>query len=138
MARLRKIVIPWTTIFSDLETGTGEFNPCTAWGPAPDVQLARITFEVRNTTDSNGIVYPAFETADVPDSPTTTIFPSGGADPTRNDKTGNGVSFPQGMTGLAGSTAGKQLIRFGFYFKASAASLKCARVSGVVEWEDCG
>lgn len=134
MPTFRKLPMPWTTIFADTNSSDGEFNPCTPWLPAVEIQAVRMTFEVRNTTDSSGVVKPALQTANVENSPdAAVVLPA--ANPTRNDLTGDGMSYPNGVSDISSSTVGKQLVRFGVYFDPSTdASLKLARFGGLLEW----
>ena len=133
---IRQVVIPWTTIFTNNTSSPGDFNACTVWMEGGPFKEVRVTFEVQNTTDSSAVISPAFQTANVDDTIlATTIFPA--SSPTRNDQTGDGLSFPNGYSNLQSGTEPVQQVRFGFYFDGDTAGLQCARVQAVIEYKDC-
>ena len=135
---MRKMTLDWTTIFTEKTTEDGDFNAVTLWMEAERFRRLGLTFEVQNSTDTSGVVSPAIQTCNVPDTILTTlILSSGGANPTRNDKTGNGMSYTNGQADISGTTAGAQYVRLGFYFKGSTAGLKAARVQGFATSSEC-
>ena len=134
-----KMQIHWTTVFTESDTAPGDFNPCTQWVSTEDIFMGRMTFEVQNSTDATGVMTPALQVANVPNTISSTdSWPSGGPDPSLNTETGNGLSFPNGFANLGAVVQGYQLVRFGFYFKASGAgSTEQARVSALIEIKTC-
>lgn len=87
---VRTVSIPWTTLFSAVNTNNGLFVPVTGWMDAASV---------------------------------------------RSPKQGDGMSYPTAMTDVGSTTAGKQLVRLGFWFRTSEAVLKLARVGGKADIE---
>ena len=128
LAEFQTINLPWQSIHSDLNTGNGDFNVCTGWLAASDVSIVQIWFEVQNTTDATGVIKPAYQTADVEngvDTPT--------AITSVNTQTGAGQSFPANVFDISAVTNTKQLVRFGFFFLASSADIKMARVQARIK-----
>jgi hypothetical protein len=132
MAEIRTQATPWTTLYSDNTSQDGDFSPTGGWQAAADVDQGRCTFEVANTTDASGIIKPGFQTANSENSPDAPSLIG-----SVNSKTGDGVSYPTAMFDLSSALAGKQLVRTGFWFQASAAGLKAARVAARWEFKKC-
>ena len=123
MADYKTLTVGWTVIFSDLTTSNGDFNVVTEWMSAVDVDIVQIWFEVQNTTDASGVIKPAYQTADVEngvDTPT--------AIASVNTQTDNGQSYPVNVFDISAVTNTKQMVRFGFFYLASSAGVKLARV----------
>lgn len=130
MCTSKTVPVAWTTLYSDVTDGDGVFIPVTGWLDAAQVKKFRSTFEVAATTDASGVVKPGVQFADSPDVPATPIAPAGIL-----TKTGNGTSYPGSFSDVSATSAQRQLVRFGYWFKASAAGLKAARISGKFEVE---
>ncbi len=130
MCTTRTLAVTWTTLTTDVTDGDGVFIPVTGWMDTAQAKRFRSTFEVAATTDASGVVKPGAQFADAADAPGTPVAPSGIA-----SKTGNGTSYPNGLSDISATSATKQLVRFGYWFKASSAGLKAARVSGKFEVE---
>ena len=123
MAEVKTIVTHWTTICSNVDTGDGLFVPVSGYMNAADVDKIRCTFEVVAATDSSSVIQPGIQTANVEDAADTADLITG-----INSETGNGFNFAGAFCDVSGDTNGKQLVRLGFWFKTSAASLQSARV----------
>lgn len=66
---LKKIALPWTTIYTANDTGK-DFLPATPWMQASEFQSFRVTYELRARL-GNLRVEPAYQVADVEDTPGT-------------------------------------------------------------------
>ena len=130
MCTSKTVPVAWTTLYSDVTDGDGVFIPVTGWMDAAQVKKFRSTFEVAATTDASGVIKPGAQFADSPDPAGTPLAPAGIV-----AKTGNGTSYPTSFSDVSVTAAQKQLVRFGYWFKASAAGLKAARISGKIEVE---
>ena len=131
MAKMKRYPLPWTTVYSS--STTPDFLPATAWMEASRVESVRATFEMRAKTGDIEVSF-AFQTANVPDTPS----PAGGTS-VGNYQDSNAVLYPSGITAIGSSTAGKQLVRFGWLCKnTSSSDLNLARVGGTMEVEECG
>lgn len=124
MGDIKTIVTHPTTVTSSINTGDGVFNPVTGYMNASEVDKLRCTFEVLCASDTSGIIKPGLQTADVENAPDTAVVIAG-----TNSETGNGFNFPGAFSDVSADTEGKQLVRLGFWFLASSAALKAARVS---------
>lgn len=132
MSSFRSIFSPWTTAFSDDNTNYGDFNLFTAWLPGADIDEILFGGEVRNTTDASGILRLGFQTANVEDAPDNPLIPT--VPTSINTQTGNGVLFPDKIYDISASTNGKRYVRFGYFFLASSAALKLARVTSQLQY----
>ena len=132
MSQFRSIFSPWTTIFTDDNTVNGDFNPFSVWLPGIDIDELLFGCEVRNTTDASGIIRLGIQTANVEDTPDTPVIPT--VPSNINTLTGNGVLFPDKIYDVSASTNAKRLVRFGYFFLASTATLRLARVCSQVQY----
>ncbi len=130
MCQTRTINLPWTTRYSDVTANDGVFLPVSGWMDASTVRRLRVAFEVAATTDASGIIKPGIEYANVENTPFGGLTLTGAA-----AQTGNGVNYPTQLSDVGASSDGKQLARLGFWFKASSAGLKAARVAGKADVE---
>ncbi len=130
MAKNRTVPLPWTTVWTNIETPSNEFLPATPWMDAASVEKVRGTFELRAKMGSLNVAL-GYQTAQVEDTPSS--HSSFGAFATTNN-----VSYPTGWTDISGTTSGKQLIRYGWVVKnSSGTTLNLGRVGGVVETQSC-
>ena len=121
-----RVNLPWTTVATD---STSEvFIPATGWMSSESVGSGRGWLELRGAMSGLSVAV-AIETANdvtTPDTPHVKIQALVAA---------NGVSDPDSTTTTL-TTAGQKFIRVGFAVKASSASLRVGRVSGVAELFD--
>lgn len=107
MARIRRMVLQWTTGFTNSDATDGTFIPMADFFASLAVEQAQMEWEAWGETVANMITRPGYQVADVPNNilATNTL----GTD----TKTGSGEKFPTAMTSIASVTQGKQLIRPG-------------------------
>ena len=132
MAKIRKESIPWGDVHGNSSDADGTFNPRTPGREASSVDLVRVTFEAKNHSNVNSVLRGGYQLADHEDAPEAPVAFG-------QSKTGNGMAYPTGTTSIGAATAGKQIIRFGNFFKSGAANtLNIACVAMVIEIESCG
>ena len=126
----KRVLLPWTTVLSDDTTET--FWPGTPWMSTQGILQARAQVEIRGI-GSNMRVTPAYQLADIADTPTAE---GAGIEPGQLDT--NGYHYPTDYTTTAGAaqdTDDKRLIRFGWRVSLSttANGLTKARVGGMIQ-----
>ncbi len=131
---IRRVPAPFTLHATKVATGDGTFSPATGWSPAGDVEDARCTWEAHSETASNMVTRPAYQVCDVENNILATYVLG------TDTQTGAGVKYPTAWAAIAANTAGRQLIRFGFYTKdpAGDSTLNAVRIGGVFEIKGCG
>lgn len=132
MAQYTSINTPWTAIQSSTDTGNGEFNPCTGYMKAADLDELRCSFEVANISDPDGVIKPGYQTANEVGAPDAAQVIAN-----INTKTGNGTSFANNSYNISATTKTKQLVRLGFWYVADDPELEVARVTATWELKKC-
>ena len=132
MAKIRRIPLAWTTLFTNIDSVNGTFIPMTPWMSASDVAKARCTWESSGETVANMVTRPGYQVADVENSVSSTN--TLGSD----TQTGNAVKYASAPTDISSVTQSKQLVRWGLWVKnpAGTTTVQCVRGGGVMEVED--
>jgi hypothetical protein len=127
---MRRIILPWTSVYANTQTPTKLFMPCTIWLNAADVKYLKAVWELISAMANVSIEF-AYQTANVENSPDTPAVAVGSA------QTSAGVSYGS-VTDVSANTNGKKLVRFGFLVtNTSAQALVLGRCGGYVEYKDC-
>jgi hypothetical protein len=121
---MRKIPIPWTTVFSNDTAGT--FQPATGWYDTSIIAQIRGEFELRARMNQLDVTL-AYQTANVETSPDAAV-PFGAA------RSSDGIEFPTGYAPTTTKTDGKRQKRFGFFVKnTTGTAISMGRVAAVLE-----
>lgn len=131
MPKYRRVVIGWTTVFTDTTTAPGKFNALGGWLMGSETTKLKFTFEARSNTDTGAVFEPGFQTANVENSPDNPAQISG-----IQTLTGDGMAYPTAVSDISTSTAGKAMVRPGVWMKASGAGLKMARLWMAIDIEE--
>jgi len=122
---VRSIPLPFAMIASDSTSAT--FSPVTGWMSAAQISQLRAIWELVSLT-SDIEVAPAYQVANVEDSPGTSAIITGSYGTT------TGMKYPSTWKDVSSALDSQQLIRLGWLHKlGSAGSLAVAWVGGKVE-----
>lgn len=126
---MKRIALPWTTVFAFTTGANYRFIPASGWLNAASVKNVRGTFEVVSPQTYLSVTF-AYQTANVEDTPDT-------ARSVGSALTTEAMSYGT-VEDISAYTFSKQLVRFGWLVQnTNAASLIVGRVGGMVEYNDC-
>lgn len=125
---MKRISLPWTTVFGFTTGGNFRFVPTTGYLNGATVRLVRGTFEVVSAQTNLSVAF-AYQTANV----------DGTVDPpvaVGTALTADGVHYGT-VTDISTDTAPKQFVRFGFLCQnTNANTLIVGRAGGSVDYDD--
>ena len=126
---MKRIPLPWTTVFGYTTGMNKMFIPATPWIPAHQVKRLRATFEMIGAQQYLSATF-AYQTANVENSPDTPVHEVGSA------QTVDGMNYGT-ITDVSSDTGQKQLVRFGWNCQnTNAATLIVGLAGGSVDFDD--
>jgi hypothetical protein len=126
---VKRVLLPWTTLYADTTGGTYKFFAVTAYMTVAQFRRIRGVIETM-TLMTNFSVTLGYQLANVETSPQTAV-------PVGSAITTNTVSFGT-LADISADIDDYQLIRFGFLTQnTQSATLIFGRAGGYVEYTDC-
>lgn len=125
---MKRISLPWTTVFGFTTAGNKKFIPATPWLNAASVKRLRAAFELISSQTNISVTF-AYQTANVENAPDAAVDVGVAL-------TADGMSYGT-MTDISANTNSKQLVRLGFNVQNTAgATLVLGRCGGIVDYDD--
>lgn len=127
---MKRIPLPWTTVFGFTTGGSKKFIPATPWMNGATVKRVRAAFELIASQTNLSVTF-AYQTANVEDAPDAAVEVG-------SAQTTDGMNYGS-LTDISSNSNSKQLIRFGWNVQnTSAAALIVGMCGGAVDYDNCG
>lgn len=124
---MKRISLPWSTVFGYTTGVNKKFIPATAWLSVTSVKRIRATFELIAAQANLSVIF-AYQTANVENSPDTAVEVG-------TALTADGMSYGT-ITDISAAISNRQLIRFGWNVQNTAgATLVVGRCGGAVDYD---